>query len=413
MTNRFPTFAAALLLVLPLSDSAGLALPALDKEVAPVEVMNEIGRIVRREFFDPRGLGAFNEAESRFKELAANGHLAEASSGWLETLKASHTGRFTPDQIDYYELAEVFQRTIRDRDELFPPDGVATYPGIGMVPRTIGGKLFVADVYDGGPAARSGIKVGDEIVSADGEPYAPIASFQGKVGRVVNLKMRRAAGAAPLEIAAPVERLQPRDVFLDAIRSSARIVEEDGRRIGYLRLWAFAFSGAEDLVMELLASEPLSGAEGLVLDMRGRWGGAPADAADIFVGRSPLVKMTERDGDEHVANARWHRPLVGIIDEGSRSGMEILAHGLKQAGVPLVGTRTAGAVLAGRIFRLRDNSLLEIAVLDVHVDGARLEGNGVPPDVEVPFDVRYAAGADPQLDRALEEISRILAGPSN
>jgi len=31
----------------------------------------------------------------------------------------------------------------------------------------------------------------------------------------------------------------------------------------------------------------------------------------------------------------------------------------------------------------------------------------------VPFDIRHAAGADPQLNRALEEMSRMLAGPSN
>jgi C-terminal processing protease CtpA/Prc len=409
MTIRTAAF-AALLLLLPFAGSAGLALPALDRNVAPVEVMNEIGAIVRREFFDPQALGDFDEAEKRFTALAAAGRLDEASNGWLETLKATHTGRFTPDEIEYYELAEIFQRTIRNRRGLFPPDGVVSYPGIGMVPQTIGGKLFVADVYDGGPAARSGVKVGDEIVSVGGEPYAPIAAFEGKVGQLVELKVRRAAGAQPFTIPVPVERLRPRDVFLDAIRSSAHIIEKEGRRIGYLRLWAFAFSGVEDLVMELLVSEPLKDADGLVLDLRGRWGGAPASAADLFIGRSPHVKLIDRDGDEHVAHARWDRPVVGIIDEGSRSGMEILAHGLKQAGVPLVGTRTAGAVVAARVFRLRDNSLLELAVLDVHVDGARLEGNGVMANVEMAFDIRYAAGADPQLERAVAGISAILDG---
>ena len=160
--------------------------------------------------------------------------------------------------------------------------------------------------------------------------------------------------------------------------------------------------------MELFASEPLAGADGLVLDLRGRWGGAPADAADLFVGKSPRVEMTDRDGDEHLVNARWRKPVVGIIDAGSRSGMEILAHGLKAAGVPLVGARTAGAVVAGRAFRLKDNSLLEVAVLDVHVDGERLEGEGVTPDIEVPFDIRYAAGADPQFDRAVAEMGALL-----
>jgi carboxyl-terminal processing protease len=39
------------------------------------------------------------------------------------------------------------------------------------------------------------------------------------------------------------------------------------------------------------------------------------------------------------------------------------------------------------------------------VDGERLEGRGVAPDIEVPFDFRYAAGRDPQLERALEVLS--------
>jgi C-terminal processing protease CtpA/Prc len=222
------------------------------------------------------------------------------------------------------------------------------------------------------------------------------------------LEIRRAPDATPIAISVPVELLQPRDVFLGAIRESIRTVERDGRRIGYLRLWAYAVSGVEDLLADLLTSEPLEDVDGLVLDLRGRWGGAPADAADMFVGRAPHMTVTNREGEEHVANMRWRKPVVGIIDEGSRSGMEILAYGLKKAGVPLVGTRTAGAVVAGRAFRLRDNSLLEIAVLDVHVDGERLEGNPVRPDIEVPFDLRYAAGSDPQLERALQEMSVLL-----
>jgi carboxyl-terminal processing protease len=121
------------------------------------------------------------------------------------------------------------------------------------------------------------------------------------------------------------------------------------------------------------------------------------------------MTVTNREGEEEVANMRWQKPVVAIINHGSRSGMEILAHGLKNAEVPLVGTKTAGAVVAGRAFRLRDNSLLEVAVLDVRVDGERLEGVGVAPDIEVPFDVRYANGADPQLERAVAEMIRVLA----
>lgn len=72
----------------------------------------------------------------------------------------------------------------------------------------------------------------------------------------------------------------------------------------------------------------------------------------------------------------------------------------------VIGTRTAGAVLAARAFLMADGTLLEIPVADVTVDGERLEGVGVTPTIEVPFALEYAEGRDPQLERALE----ILAG---
>ncbi len=88
----------------------------------------------------------------------------------------------------------------------------------------------------------------------------------------------------------------------------------------------------------------------------------------------------------------------------------MFAYALKVNGIPLVGTRTAGAVLAGRAFLLPDDSLLELAVSDAVVgDNVRLEGVGVKPDVAVPFSLLYAAGKDAQLEAAIEEMRRILA----
>ena len=122
-----------------------------------------------------------------------------------------------------------------------------------------------------------------------------------------------------------------------------------------------------------------------------------------------MVEWIDRQGRAEVANARWRKPLVGIIDEGSRSGMEILAHGLKKAAVLLVGMKTAGAVVAGRAFGSSDNSLLLLAVADVRVDGERLEGAGVAPDIEVPFTLPIRRRRTRSLDRAVEDMRRILS----
>jgi carboxyl-terminal processing protease len=100
-----------------------------------------------------------------------------------------------------------------------------------------------------------------------------------------------------------------------------------------------------------------------------------------------------------------------LVNGGTRSGKEILAYGFKKYGLgEVIGTQTTGAVLAGRAFLLSDGSLLLLAVADVRVDGQRLEGVGVTPTIEVPFAVEYAQGKDPQLERAIDLLSRSVRG---
>ena len=65
----------------------------------------------------------------------------------------------------------------------------------------------------------------------------------------------------------------------------------------------------------------------------------------------------------------------------------------------------------GQPFLLSDGSLLFLAVEDILVDGERLEGVGVKPDVAVPSDLPYAEGRDPQLERAVEVAAGLLKAP--
>jgi carboxyl-terminal processing protease len=121
--------------------------------------------------------------------------------------------------------------------------------------------------------------------------------------------------------------------------------------------------------------------------------------------------VTGRNGGPGIVNTRWRKPVVLLINGGSRSGKEILAYGFEKYGYgAVVGTRTKGDVLAARAFMLSDGSLLELAVDDVRVDGERLEGVGVAPTIEVPFRLEYSAGADPQLERAVEIAAQAPRG---
>lgn len=121
------------------------------------------------------------------------------------------------------------------------------------------------------------------------------------------------------------------------------------------------------------------------------------------------MTLTGRDDGQDIVNGRWRKPVVLLINGGTRSGKEVLAYGFKKYGFgDVVGTRSAGALLAARAFMLSNGNLLLLAVADVSVDDERLEGQGVAPDHEVPFDIRYAKGEDPQLAAAIELLLKKL-----
>jgi C-terminal processing protease CtpA/Prc len=391
-----------------------LAARADDAPKSGNPVIDRTVEIVDQRFYDPDALPAFHQAvrESVAGGLPQDDPVAvdRTEDAILASLGASHTARYTRERVDYYELSDVFRFALRrDLRRLYPPRGEVAYPGIGIASRVIDGTRFVTDVYDSGPAAGAGLMAGDEIVSVDGAPFSEIGSFVGKIGDTVDVVVRRQAGAAAQTIAVPVERIQPTDMVVASIKKSVRVVQRGNRRVGVVHIWSWTTDRVAGALNAAFATT-LKDVDGLILDLRSRWGGAPADAAELFVGGSPDMTMIERDGEPRYINQRFHKPVVAIIDEGTRSGMEILAYALKKNGIPLVGTPTAGDVLAGTGFLLPDDSFLILAVADVTVDGGRLEANPITPRVPVPFDVRYASGADPQMDAALAVLDDTLAG---
>jgi carboxyl-terminal processing protease len=379
-------------------------------------VFDRMVEIVNEQFYRPKELDAFNKTVEEIVAAAPN--IADADpkavdaaiDTLLASLKTSHTARYTPDQVSYFELIDVFRFSYRRQlRRIFPPDGAVSYDGVGMATRVVDGKTFVSDVYDGGSAARANVRAGDEIIAVDGAAFGEIGSFRGKAGEDVVLTLRRHAEGPELNIKVRIERLQPSEALLKAISDSIRVVNRNGRRIGYIRIWSYTRREVGELLANELGGGRLANIDGLVLDLRGRWGGAPADAAEMFVGGTPEMTLVERDGETRYVNGRWRKPVIAIVDEGTRSGMEIFANALQANGISLVGTETAGAVVAARGFLLSDDSLLVLPVADVFVDGRRLEGNPVEPDIRVPFDFRYADGADPQLEAALDEMTSRLS----
>jgi carboxyl-terminal processing protease len=375
-------------------------------ELASLKIFDEVWSRVRDSFYDRNMKGLNWDAVGRHyrSQVTQPGvDLTQLINQMLAELGASHTAYYTPDDTAYYDLADIFAGGLRRELPKYFPNGEVSYVGIGIASRTIEGRHFVSGVFDGFPAAAAKLVVGDELIAVDGAPFTPVRLFSSKAGQNVTLTIRRHPRGETQNIVVVPQRLRPNEMYRVAMENSARIIEFGGRKIGYIHVWSYARSAYQELLEKLITSGKLKEADALVWDLRDGWGGADPAYLDIFNSRGPTMILTDRGGDQDVVNGKWPKPVALLINEGTRSGKEVLTYGFKKYRLgPVVGTRTAGALLAGRAYLLSNGSLLLLAVADVSVDGERLEGRGVTPLETVPFDIRHAQGNDPQLARALE-----------
>lgn len=401
----------ALMLAAPALAPAGIPASARSAQ-QDTEAYDEAWHIVRDKFYDRNLKGLDWEAVgNRHRDDYANAKTdaerSAAVNAMLAELRASHTHHYTRDETAYYELADIFAYKLRREIPKYFRGDKVSYVGIGMFTKESDGKTFVSAVFPGFPADKAGLLLGDEILSADGTPFEPVASFRNKAGKTVTLKVRRVENGPLIDVAVEPREIEPGEAFEDALKNSARIIESNGRRIGYVRIWSYADSDYQKALEDVLSDGKLKDVDALVWDLRGGWGGAQPHYLNVFNPYGPTMTLTGRDGEAHVVNYRWKKPVALLIDNGTRSGKEVLSYGFKKNGYgPVIGERSAGALLAATALFLSDGTLLILAVEDASVDGERLEGKGVEPTLPVPFDIRYAAGKDPQLEKAID----VLAG---
>jgi carboxyl-terminal processing protease len=400
------------------------AWPAYSQPVAqPDEVVrttfDEVWETVRDHFYD-RDLHGLDwpAVRRRYQPLADSAHsreqLAVVINAMLAELGTSHTQLYTPEDTAYYQLADIFVDSLRRHglDRIFP-SGEISYCGIGAFSNEYDQRrTVVTGVVEDTPAHQAGLLIGDEILAADDLPFRPVASFRGKVAVPVTLSIRRDPGGPPIRLSVTPAAIHPNAMFLRGLQASARVVTAaNGVRVGYVHVWSYAGGIYQRALEDQIVDGPLREADALVWDLRDGWGGAKPQYLDLFNPNAPTMQMTDRSGHIRIEDVKWRKPVVMLVNRGTRSGKEVLAFGFKQYHLgEIVGTQTAGAVLAASAFLMDNGDLLLLAVADVTIDGQRLEGIGVRPTIEVPFDPIYAAGRDPQLDRAVQVLSERIKG---
>ncbi|HYN20563.1 MAG TPA: S41 family peptidase, partial [Thermoanaerobaculia bacterium] len=302
--------------VLPLLFIGMLAPPGPDFSVDGNEILDR----VRDRFMDAQKAARWAEDHAGYADkIQDRVSFRDATRRILTELETSHTEYYTPDDPGYHDLLAIFEPVL-ERDPRTESLGFAA------VERN--GGWFVLRVFVNGPAEAAGLRRGERIVSADGEPFHPKRSLQGKAGKEVALEVQSRRGEAPRTVHFKARFINPKDEWLQDQGAGSRVLESKGRHIAYAPLWSCAGTEHQQLLKEIMAGA-FAEADALIIDFRGGWGGCDPGFVQLFDPAAPDLIRIDRDGTKTTYSPSWRKPLAVLIDSGTRSGKEVVSRALQ------------------------------------------------------------------------------------
>lgn len=252
------------------------------------------------------------------------------------------------------------------------------YGGIGSLIRQKDDYVRIAQPYQGSPADKAGLKIGDKILAIDGKDAKGFTTEQvsshlkGEPGSKVKVTVEHLDGT--LQTTA----IRRERIAIPGVPYAGWVA--DG--IGYIRHGDFTEGCYEEMraaIERLRAEKPL---KGLVLDYRSNGGGIMQEAVKIlgmFVpkgtevvstkGRSEASKQVFRtDAEPILADL----PLAVLINGNSASSAEIVAGALQDLDrAVLIGQRSFGKGLVQSTRPLGYNAMLKLTTAKYYIPSGR------------------------------------------
>lgn len=245
--------------------------------------------------------------------------------------------------------------------------------------------------------------------TADGEATASIVDEQSDTAppkRVPPKEQFRSTVVMTIENEMPARYR----AWIEANRR--RVHEATDGRVGYVHIPDMGVSGYAEFHRGYLSEVER---DALVIDVRYNAGGHVSQLLLEKLARRRLGYDLSRWGGLSAYPAdSLAGPLVAITNEHAGSDGDIFCHSFKLMKLgPLIGKRTWGGVVGiSPHHALVDGTVTTQPEYSFWFSdvGWNLENHGTEPDIEVDITPQdYRAGRDPQLERAISEILRLLA----
>lgn len=328
--------------------------------------------------------------EPRAKAAKSRADFEKDVNDMIADFGDSHFGFFTKSDQGFYMM-----------ESLVKGKSATQMPSIGAWFRSDDGGFAIQMLLEGGAAEKAGLRKGDIVTKVDGQPFTPVDSLTAAVGKTAKFSYLR--GGSPMTADVDVDKTDGTSFFLDATRASERIIEFQGKKYAYMHLWTMSNEDQKSALAGAVIGR-FKDTDGFILDIRDGFGGRPEGFGDPFFRPDVRLSWSTPSFTQNQLFG-YGRPLVVLINKGSRSAKEVFAFIMKSCKrATLVGEKTGGNVLGTSPSPVGDWGFLEIPMVDVQANGVRLEKVGVAPDVAVAkeFD---ASGKDLFIEEALKILA--------
>jgi carboxyl-terminal processing protease len=295
-----------------------------------------------------------------------------------------------------------------------------SYTGVGLEVGEVDGVVRIITPIAGSPAARSGIRSGDQVIAVDG-----VSVESGNVQKAIGLMRGRAGTKVLLTVLRDGELIE-HEIRRENIRIASVYFELMSPSYGYVRLSQFSETTARELsrAIDSMQEQNNGMLDGLILDLRNNPGGvldSAVDVSDLFLDAGIIVTAEGRTSDARFARSA-HRgdvldgaEIVVLVNNGSASASEIVAGALQDHGRALVvGTETFGKGLVQTVMPLSKGRAIKLTTSRYFTpSGDTIHGTGITPDVYVEDtpgfpDLSLSGTTDRELDlQLIEALDRL------
>ncbi|KLU64353.1 putative CtpA-like serine protease [Desulfosporosinus acididurans] len=316
--------------------------------------LSEVRSLLQNQYVDPVSQDVLN---------------APSIDEMLKRLGDPHTNYFTPKQY------QDFVGSVNN-----------SFTGIGVSIELLPDGVKVDSVLSGSPAEQAGIKKGDVIISADGQPLAGLASDQaanllrGPEGSSVHISIKRGSESKDFTVTRQT-------IAEPTVTGSVK----DGH-IGYIDIATFGEETPVEFANTVLKLNS-EGANSWIIDLRDNGGGyldSAISLAGFFIGPNVVVQVKDRSGVLRLDQAPFqpftlNQPIIFLTNGNSASASEVLTSAVKDYRTAvIVGTTTYGKGTAQSIFPLSNGGVLKMTVDHFYsAFGREINKVGITPDVEI------------------------------